>query len=958
MKKGFILFSTSILVFILLGISQLQAQNITIDPGTQYGSSTPTAGYGVCPCDTLGVTAKPSNPFSPLPKLVYSIGPLGVNPNTNAFYYVLSYDGLTRKDTLILIPPLEDNLGSPTSAFTSGVKRAQLAVPCSAPSTANAKAYLLIYNRDTVAGVNESVSDSVYLTMGRLPDEPVIDSIAGGFVYPYDNLGDKWAFCQGDTITLYTTPQPGVNIQWFKEGGMADTPWPQNNPSTVDSVKIWEPGTYFVRMSTGFCEKDSKDTVINIVVVPTDIIVDATSPAFQIDNAFPDDSISFCGDGFANLIGPDSSDNFGVAFTYQWLTDTTASGPVQYLLADSVSPGNPRKDTSQVFVVDSTLFSLKNGAARLYLEVTDSNGCRDTSDAYYIYMDSIPETDISHRIYTNGALGGVLMSPTVCFKDSVQLRATYGASNLSYQWESATDSSSVWTSMVNDTLRTLVLDSTSTLLRYYRVRTTTKAPVTGVPVCEAVSDVITIRWWERDSITYQPQPWIHDVGLDSISLCATDSAVLVAPQTPNRLINNSLFYSYQWLRDSAGIQVPITAATQRTFTTNQSGTYYVEINDGICTEIIRDFKVFVDSVPSTSIVTTPFPNGATSDLNLCLTDSTLLTAVDTILPGWNYQWEYLADTAIGWETMTADTMPWITVDTAYNTGNDTVLFRLSLNYENDFGLTICDGYSDTLQVVFYNPPIVNVFPGDSIGVCAGDSVLVIAQGNSLSHLWTPTGEVTSSIWISTPGVYTVRGTGINGCRTTARVVVYPITTTANAGPDVTTTSGTDVFLSGSGGTGYRWYASKPIAWSDNSSPNIQVSYTLPDGVKSDTITIYLEATNTAGCLDTDSLLLIVNADEDPGISLVDQAWNVFTPGDGNDKNNTWDIRAITNQYSACRIDIMNRWGSIIFNQEDFNGIWDGRDNGGQDAPEGTYYYLLSCDGEVILKNAVTIIRNQ
>lgn len=62
------------------------------------------------------------------------------------------------------------------------------------------------------------------------------------------------------------------------------------------------------------------------------------------------------------------------------------------------------------------------------------------------------------------------------------------------------------------------------------------------------------------------------------------------------------------------------------------------------------------------------------------------------------------------------------------------------------------------------------------------------------------------------------------------------------------------------------------------------------------------------------------------------------------------------QYNVCRIDIMNRWGSTVYDQEQFNGIWDGRDKGGNELPDGTYYYILSCDGEVLLKNAVTLIR--
>ena len=60
---------------------------------------------------------------------------------------------------------------------------------------------------------------------------------------------------------------------------------------------------------------------------------------------------------------------------------------------------------------------------------------------------------------------------------------------------------------------------------------------------------------------------------------------------------------------------------------------------------------------------------------------------------------------------------------------------------------------------------------------------------------------------------------------------------------------------------------------------------------------------------------------------------------------------------ACEILIMNRWGSSVYDDKEFQGIWDGNDEGGNPLPDGTYYYILSCDGTVILKSAITILRN-
>ncbi|MDZ7847359.1 MAG: gliding motility-associated C-terminal domain-containing protein [Owenweeksia sp.] len=250
-----------------------------------------------------------------------------------------------------------------------------------------------------------------------------------------------------------------------------------------------------------------------------------------------------------------------------------------------------------------------------------------------------------------------------------------------------------------------------------------------------------------------------------------------------------------------------------------------------------------------------------------------------------------------------------------------------------------------------------VFPGDTVTLCDGDSALVIAQGNSRSYSWDGGTVLGPQNYLKTAGVHTVTGTGTNGCTTTREVFARLFDTQADAGPDVTTTSGTTVSLSGSGGTSYRWYANKPIAWSDFLSQNVDVSYNLPSGVRNDTVTIFLEVTNSQGCVDTDSMLLIIGPGSDGDLSLIDQAWNLFTPNaDG--FNDVWDITGIIRDQGVCKVTVLNRWGSVVYEEDDFDGIWEGTNTGGAELPDGTYYYILSCDDEVLLKNAVTIVRTQ
>ena len=83
--------------------------------------------------------------------------------------------------------------------------------------------------------------------------------------------------------------------------------------------------------------------------------------------------------------------------------------------------------------------------------------------------------------------------------------------------------------------------------------------------------------------------------------------------------------------------------------------------------------------------------------------------------------------------------------------------------------------------------------------------------------------------------------------------------------------------------------------------------------------------------------------------------NVFTPRDGNDENNTFQIPGIEN-FLGSRFVVFNRWGNMVFEDKSYRGNWDGRDDNGNDLAAGTYFYILErSDGENF-SGSVTIFR--
>lgn len=964
MKKGSILFS--FLLFLLLGLSQVRAQS-TID--ITFPNNTTANPVSVCQCDTIGTSLDLVSGVPKSQPLKYFVGGAPFSPASDFYYEIIyNYTGLPSAidDSLELyeLTPAAPNQGNPVDTFGIGAKWAHLIVPCNAPVGVAA---LRIINSST----GLPTSDTAYFNINQMPTKPVIDSIAGGFPSVYAPQGKNWAFCKGDSVTLYAQPQLGApNITWLRSG----QPYINNKtglPYTDDSLVVKEEGIYAVRMDFGFCERDSKDTTILISKPQTNITLSPTSPGRQIDNPNtiglnPLDSIQFCENETAVLVGPAPAPALGLTYRYTWLTDSVTSFNTTVFY--QLDPG----DTLRTQNIDSS--------GRYYV-VVDDGFCVDTSQAYYAFEDTIPDPLINYQTWSNGILNPHIQSLEICMTDSILLsvpdlpllpNAVTGDTLLDFQWQRLNTSTTPpswndinttnydragddWTVQIDTSMKPI------RALSFFRLRITTLTPFTMSPICDYFTDSVIVRWKPVDSLTHQLDPWVFTVGKERINFCARDSATLVASPTPNIMANNGYNYSYQWMRDSLDtalnvmVKVPIVGETARTFVVHESGTYYAYIDDGICGDTVRPYTVFVDSLPSTTIVNVP----ATADRNLCLTDSVVVSATDSVFGvggRWKYQW--VSDVGAGWAPLANDTLPHLTIDTDYRpAGVDTVWFSLLTYYENQFGLEICPDTTARFSVHFFDPPTINFFPGDSIGVCPGDSVLLIAQGNSFKYVWDD-GTVTADNWLSGAGTYSVTGTGVNNCTSTSQVKIYDLITVANAGPDVTIYSGETAQLSATGGIDYQWGADKPIAWGNILSANTSVSYTLPEGVNGDTIQIYVKVSSSNGCYAYDTLSLFVILDESaPGTALIEQAWNVFTP-DGNGKSDVWDISGITSDYGGCRIDIMNRWGSVIFVDESFDGIWDGTNNGGNPMPDGTYYYILSCDGEIILKNSVTIIRNQ
>ncbi len=971
------------LLFLLptLGMAQVAVGDIDL----QLVSNNPNNPTGICQCDTITVRyeIKAGSSFSSTSDFRYELTN-SVNPPAWGAAINLSLVELWTNNNPVT------QATSVLDTFGPGLKWAVLAIPCGANLFGSS---LRITNRDGVGNITANgASDTAYYNINRIPTIAQIDSIAlirnqsrmDTFDNKYTTSVIDVGFCKRDTVFLRVA-NDGNSYQWWN--GPAQIPG-----ATDDSLMVVSSGVYYCEVIDGPCSIFSDTVTVNQLNTPTSVTFNGSNPsnanAYRVDfpnnNNSPRDSIELCENQIALLDGPLPSPATGLTFTYQWLTDSLNTVTLQ---RDWYALSTPTA-TQRTLQINQN--SSVPGWNRYRLVVNDGF-CQDTTpigNMFWVNIDTVPQADVVGVPFP-GFVGPTVFNE-ICMKDSVLLTTlpTVADPAWKYEWQwydpSVPAGANPWKSVSGgplsfDTLPEITIDTSLSdpgqpyaqtpkpEIRYFRVRISTRTTFTNIETCFFESDSVAVRWFPEYDITVVNSPNAFIIGQDSVNFCETDSAFLRAPATPASLINFGYNYTYQWISDSLDqnlgqrVKYDLNGETNRDLKVFETGNYWVIINDGICVDTSDRYRVFVDTLPSTMIQEIEYPgtsNGLTG-LNLCLYDSAMVSATDTVLglTPWNYQWQQWNPQTNLWMNLANDTLVTLKIDTGKKRINeDTAWFRLSTTYFNRFGLQTCATTTDSLQVIFYDSPTLSFFPGDSVGLCPGDSILFVAQGNFNTVSWNNGQVLGATRYIKIPGDYPVRAVGINNCVTRDTVVVYPLVVNASAGPDQTIKSGEIATLSAFGGTNYRWYASKPVEFSDFLSQTIQVTKVLEDGVLADTVTIYVEVTNSRGCVGIDSLTLYIQSNIPDNISAVNQSFNIFTPnGDG--LNDLWDIRELI-AGDNCAIVIMNRWGSVVYEDETFPGTWNGQDNGGNDLPDGTYYYILDCGGTIRMQNAITIIRNQ
>jgi gliding motility-associated-like protein len=251
----------------------------------------------------------------------------------------------------------------------------------------------------------------------------------------------------------------------------------------------------------------------------------------------------------------------------------------------------------------------------------------------------------------------------------------------------------------------------------------------------------------------------------------------------------------------------------------------------------------------------------------------------------------------------------------------------------------CSG-SDVITITVFNTPTVTAIPANTT-VCSGASLNLSTSG-AASYLWS-TGSANTTITVNpvTNTVYTVTGTNGAGCTATASIgVTVYANPTISLGPDVEVYSGESYPFNPSqtGAVSYTWSPSSYL-----NSTSVINPVTTPES----DITYILTVTSIDGCTASDTVMVRMLINE-----LI--IANYMSPnGDG--VNDTWKVNApvLIKDYS---IEIVDSYGKSVFKAgNNYNNEFDGK-LGGQDLPDGVYYYFIKDGNSLKYKGSITLTK--
>ncbi|MEZ4936873.1 MAG: gliding motility-associated C-terminal domain-containing protein [Crocinitomicaceae bacterium] len=572
------------------------------------------------------------------------------------------------------------------------------------------------------------------------------------------------------------------------------------------------------------------------------------------------------------------------------------------------------------------------GIGNYMLVVTDINGCKDSTGIYVIDTEALPVIDSLNYSIVN----------TSCDTDDGQISGitVSGASPFVFEWNGVPSGNTDATGLGVGSYTLVVTDDNGCV------------DSTGVymigqqnpPVIDSLSYTITERSCISDDATISGisvsgnSPFQYfwngvssatadasNLGLGNFTLvvvdangCSDSTGVYSVTQAPDpQLDSSNIVITPSDCGASTGAVAGITSTGTAPFqyfwdgvagNANQTG-----LAPGLHVVVVVDANGCDDTLTGINVGTLNGPiidaSGLSTEDDHCSQGSGSISGITVSAgtPGYTYLW----------------------------TGGGTSLDVSGLD-SGSYQLTVTDAAGCT---AFYGPISISNVPGPTIietslaitdDFCnLGNGIITGLTANGASpftYSWSNGANTLALLGVNS-GVYTLTVTDAFGCSAISSNITVgnsnpnpidftwtpnPVTVT---NPNVTFTGNVvDPYLSSS--------------WDFNSfgTDTGMVVSTVMDVIGNYTVTLVVEF--SPGCSDTVSHIVTVTGD------LIIP--NVITPnGDGMNENFT-----IEGLLPNTKVTILNRWGNLIYESDNYDNQWDGTDMGGLKVSDGEYFYVI------------------
>lgn len=755
--------------------------------------------------------------------------------------------------------------------------------------------------------------------------------------------------CEGDSIILVTPEVSGATYSW---NGPSGTGISTNDSLVIPASALVNSGSYTVFVDDGsLCANPS--AAYNVGVNP--------APSVTVNPI-----AAICSGLTASI-----SANSATATSYSWSTGATSTGV----------------NTADVSPTVQTTYTVTG---------TDGNGCSDTT-AFTVNVNALPTPTVANESVCLGntatvSVGNVVadetyawspagsgtsitVTPAIVGTETVSVVATNTVTNCVSVAVTATVTATAPPTITATTATPSICLGESATLTGTSGLTNYSWSSGGIAATETVTPGLgTTTYTLTGDIAGCSNTATVDVTVNAIPAFTVNNATICNGSTANLTATDNTL-TYVW-------QAGVTSTGSNTATANPTAqtTYTVTgTNTATTCSLTATFTVDVNALPLPTV----------ANQSVCLGDVATVS-VSNVVADETYAWTpsgsgssiTVTPTVAGTETVSVVATNTVTNCPSLPVTATVTATALPTVTATAVPTTICSGAASTLtgggatsytwsggvtDATAFTPASTATYTvTGTTGVCSNTATVTVTVNQSpqvaanvtSATCNTDNGAVNATIssgtpnftynWVSLPGgtsvgttedisglavgAYQLTVTDANSCTVTSSIF------TVASGPSVTADFTTDVSFgttplvvtidnNTTGATSYAWsFGNTQTSALQNPTP---VTY-----INSGTYTITLVASNGT-CTETYTVLVIA---ELPSTIVIP---NIFSPnGDG--LNDQFTI--YSSGMKTLNVDIFNRWGQKVALIENVGQAWDGKLHNGDDASEGTYFYMLKAVG--------------